>query len=213
MECARAAGAVAQRLLLRELDEVGNRMNRKRRVHHQHERHVADERRQSQILPRIVRQLLVQGGIHRQRPAGRHHDGVAVGRAPRDLDRRRHRAGAGPVLDHERLAEAIRQLLTDQPAQNVGAAAGSKRHHEVDLTVGIVLRVLLRPRRGRGHAEQREACKHRGNGFHLRPSRSELSFIRADQSWSASESRRLAIATAQCRRVPRPFPAGRSRSA
>ena len=145
MEGAGAARTVAQRLRLRELDEIGDGVDRQRRVDHEHEGHVANERDENEILSRIIGQLLVERRIHRHGPAGRHHDGVAIGRALRDLDRGCHRAGAGAVLDHERLAEAVGELLADQSPEDVGAAAGGERHDEIDLMAGIIRSRRLRP--------------------------------------------------------------------
>ena len=39
-------------------------------------------------------------------------------------------AGAGLVLDHDRLADGVLQLGADQPRQDVGGAAGRKRHDD-----------------------------------------------------------------------------------
>src|SRR5262249_29622065 len=57
MECAGAARTVAQWLLLRELDEIGDGVDRQPRGDHEHEGHVANECDQDEILPWIVGQL------------------------------------------------------------------------------------------------------------------------------------------------------------
>jgi hypothetical protein len=42
------------------------------------------------------------------------------------------------ILDHERLAQPLGELLANQPAQHIGAAAGAKGTHEIHLAIGIV---------------------------------------------------------------------------
>ena len=57
---------------------------------------------------------------------------VAVGRRPRELDRADVAAGAALVVDHHRLAEGSRELVGDQAAHRVGAAARRERHDPAD---------------------------------------------------------------------------------
>ena len=47
--------------------------------------------------------------------------------------------GAGPILDHHRLAERLLQVVVDLPREGVGGAARHESHDEVDRTVGIRL--------------------------------------------------------------------------
>ena len=75
---------------------------------------------------------------------------VAPSGAARDRGRRQGGAGAGPVLDHERLPELFVQLVSEQPRDQVGRAARGKRHHEGDGA----LRILRGG--GRGGGEERE---------------------------------------------------------
>ena len=70
---------------------------------------------------------------------------VAVGRRLGDHLTRDIAVGAGTVLDHHRLAEPHGQRLRQQAGNDVGRAAGRKRHHELDRADRIVLR-----HRGRG---------------------------------------------------------------
>ena len=48
-------------------------------------------------------------------------------------------AGARPVVDHDRLAEAVRQLLTDDAAEEIGRSTRRERHDQRNGSYGIVL--------------------------------------------------------------------------
>ena len=74
---------------------------------------------------------------------------VAPSGAARDRGRRQGGAGAGPVLDHERLPELFVQLVRQQPRDQVGRAARGKRHDDGDGA----LRILGG---GDGRGEERE---------------------------------------------------------
>jgi hypothetical protein len=56
--------------------------------------------------------------------------------------------GAGPVDDDEALAHGFAQPLDENARDQVGAAAGRERHHDLDRAAGILLRL-------RGREEQR----------------------------------------------------------
>ena len=94
----------------------------------------------SKRVDRIERQGLEQELIVDERLARNDADGVAVGRGLR--------AGAGadverparPVLDHDRLAEALVQLLGERAHEDVAGAAGARRGDDADRARGIVLR-------------------------------------------------------------------------
>src|SRR5215475_4653610 len=67
-------------------------------------------------------------------------DGIAVGRR---AQHRRHAdvsAGAELVLDEDLLAQALRQILSDDARHGVVWAAGSKRHDPMNRSRGIALR-------------------------------------------------------------------------
>ena len=64
----------------------------------------------------------------------------------RDVLDTEHAAGADTVLDHDGLAETLSERLRHDAADDVGAAAGGKRHNELDgfdrpLRAGCALRV------------------------------------------------------------------------
>src|SRR5262245_56962108 len=67
-------------------------------------------------------------------------DGIAVGRR---AQHRRHAdvsAGTDLVLDEDLLAQAFRQILSDDARHGVVWAAGSKRHDPMNRSRGIALR-------------------------------------------------------------------------
>ena len=69
-----------------------------------------------------------------------HHDGVAVRRGLCGIASADHAAGAAAVLDNDLLAERSGELLTDESAHGVNAAAGRVRHDQGDRPCWIVLR-------------------------------------------------------------------------
>ncbi len=150
---------------LRVGDELGDRLNRQRRSDHQHERHVRDQRDRHEVLDRIVGQLLVERGVDGQQAARRHQQRVAVGRALGDRIGGDHGPAAGAVLDHERLAETVGEMLAEPAREDIGAAARRVRHDDGDLARGILLRRRgLRERAGR-KTDQRAVFEHGQDEF------------------------------------------------
>jgi hypothetical protein len=88
-----------------------------------------------QFIFALRHQRLVRGlGI-------RHHQQcIAVGRRFGGLDRADHAAGAGPVLDHEGLAETVLQDVADQAGRDIGRATGAKGNNDPDRPGRIILR-------------------------------------------------------------------------
>ena len=78
-------------------------------------------------------------------------------------------ATARPVVDHEWLAEPVRQPLTYQTADDVGRAARGKWHDQMDWPRRIGLRPRD-PRQGRQSGSARGQQKLTAGKFHL-PSR------------------------------------------
>ena len=120
--------------------QVRDRLDRQVLVDDQHERHAADQRHRREILDRIVGQRLVHGRTDRHRTAAGHIEQVAVRRglgAGRGAD---GRAAAGTVLDHDRLAEPLRQLRLGDTGQRVDRAARRPRHDQRDRPGRIILR-------------------------------------------------------------------------
>ena len=74
-------------------------------------------------------------------------------------------AGAGLVLDHDRLVPALAQLLADDARQHVDAGAGRERHDDEDRAVG---KPLCERRGGEHQRERREGgsgARRRSDGF------------------------------------------------
>ena len=141
MRRAHAARGVAELagLGFREPDQIGDAGDRQRRIDHQHERDRGDQRDRGEILDRIVRQLLVDGGIERQRRARRREQGVAVGRRARDIGGAGRGALAGAVLDDEGLAQAPLEAARQEARQRVGSPARRIGHDDAHRFRRIVL--------------------------------------------------------------------------
>jgi hypothetical protein len=80
-------------------------------------------------------------------------DGVAVGRGAREAADADIAAGAGDILDHQRLTERGAHRLGEDARQRVGRAAGGKRRDHGDGPRRIALRLRTA-----------DACDERGNG-------------------------------------------------
>src|SRR5688572_13103099 len=90
-----------------------------------------------------------------------HQDGVAVRRGASSRSDTDRAAGAGPVLDHDRLAQLLGQLVEhDAPGEIVGVA-GRERNDRGDVARGPTLR---RSSTGRGNSDRkRDADGSSGN--------------------------------------------------
>ena len=108
-----------------------------------------------EVTQRVVGQLPEQR--NRQRVAVAHQQqGVAIGTGLRHPLRGDDAAGAGPVVDHHRLAQRARHGLAHGARREVGDAAGAERHDQRDRSLG---------KTGLGtHAERRGGGGHGGAG-------------------------------------------------
>ena len=79
----------------------------------------------------VVGQLGEQQRVDGKRPADADADGGAVGRGLGDRVGAGVAAGAGLVLDHERLAELFLQMIGNQARHHVGRRPGAERHHDL----------------------------------------------------------------------------------
>ena len=84
----------------------------------------ADQADRDEILLGVVVQLLVERGVGGEDAVVAHQQRVAVGRRARDLLGGDVAAGAGPVLDDERLVQDFVEPLADDARQHVARAAG-----------------------------------------------------------------------------------------
>jgi hypothetical protein len=85
----------------------------------------------------------------------RHGERVAVGLGIDDVARAQSAAGAWAVLDHDRLAERARQLIADEPRDNIAGAAGREIHDEMNRPAGICVRKC---RRSGGKRTRKRDC-------------------------------------------------------
>ena len=130
-------------------------VDRERRVHHQHAdaAHGAGDRHD--VAQEIELQIVVErgaGGVG-------HADGeqrVAVGRGAHDRLGADVAARAGTVLDHERLAELLRERLRDDPHKDVDRAAGRKADDDAHRPVRPGLRRRVADAREQGSARERK---------------------------------------------------------
>src|SRR6267143_1756845 len=120
-------------------DEFAKVLRRKIRAHHQHHRgrDQADDR--SEVLRRIVLEVLEQRDVGRLRGVGRDEDGVAVGRAARHFGGAQGAERARAVLDDERLAEGFVKLLAQDAGDLVGPGSGGEGHDELHRMAGVIL--------------------------------------------------------------------------
>ena len=96
------------RVLLRHGDEVAHRLGRERRIGQQHNRHGADQADRREVLARVEPGVNVEARIDRDRSGVTEQQRVAVRRRLRDDARADGSAAAGPVVDHDLLAERFR---------------------------------------------------------------------------------------------------------
>ena len=146
------------RMRFRHRDQLFDRLRREILAHHDDERKFRQHADRREVGDRIVGQMREQARIDRHAGVEPGLQGVAVGRRPGGKLGTRHRAGAGPVVDHERLAELLGQLLADDAGHDVGAAAGGRGDDDGDRPG----RKIVRRQRGGGQAEAQQR-----NGKHL----------------------------------------------
>ena len=150
------------RLLLRKLDEAGDVGDVERRMRAD-EREAFDEvRDRREVLDRVVRQLAIDVGQDRVRAGRVEQQRVAVRRRLRDELRADAAAGAGAVLDDERLAELRAHAVGENPRDAVDAAAGRERNDDAHRLDRIRLRERA-PRATPAAAREQQAAHMRGD--------------------------------------------------
>ncbi len=150
-----AGGGVAElvRIGLEEGDQLGDRLDaglRMRRDDVRDPDHVGDRLE----LVRLVGEVLEDAVGDRVRAGIADQDGVAVRLGADHLGRADRAAAAGAVFHDGRLAPGGLQMRGEQPAHDVGRAAGRGRHDEADGFGGLPVR---KARRGRIAAAERPA--------------------------------------------------------
>jgi hypothetical protein len=122
-------------------------------MHHDSDRSHRNQRDRREILHRIVRQPFVQRGVDRVGADRPHHQGRAVRLGLCDDIGSDRTAGAAAIVDDDGCLQRIVQQLRERTRDNVGRAAGRKRHDQPDL-----LRFKLC---GRAPQATREKCRGR----------------------------------------------------
>src|SRR5262245_4851003 len=138
--------------------------------------------------------VVVKRRVDRRRRVN-HEECVAVWRRLHDYLGSDIGAGACPILDDERLAEALGELLADQARDNVSSAAGGITDNDAHRPRWIGFR-LRQPRDGRQHGSARGQMQKLSAGkFHLnlplldiirsprRRGQAESSGLRGRASW------------------------------
>jgi hypothetical protein len=121
-------------------------------VHDHHARHADNAGDRSNIANKIEIELVVKGRVDRV-VAASYEQRIAVRRCAHDRLGADIAAGSRSVLDHEWLAEALRQPLSHQARDGVGRAASGEWRDEMYRSPWIGLRPReTRDRRQRGSA-------------------------------------------------------------
>ncbi len=98
-----------------------------------------DARDRRDVAHEIELEIAVERRVHRV-GRDRHQDRVAVRRGLGDVFGADIAGGARPVLDHELLAEPLRQMLPREPRDGVGCAAGRERDDQMHRPRRVSLR-------------------------------------------------------------------------
>ena len=153
-----ARGAVVHAVRpLGEFEILGQRLGRYAGMHGQNVGEIDRQANRRDVGLRIVARVLHGVGIDRQDADIGQQDGVAVGRRAQHLAGRDIAAGAGLVVDHDRQAAALGQLLRQDAGDDVAAAARRKTDQQAEL----LRRERLRPGGARQQAGQRSRADQR----------------------------------------------------
>jgi hypothetical protein len=90
------------------------------------------------------------------------HQHMIVARAQHRVDGH-DPVAAGTVLDHDRLPPALGEAVGQQPRAEIGAGAGTERHHEMHRPLRPGLRLRLRLR-GRGTCGMERDAREQSGG-------------------------------------------------
>ncbi|KAG1484022.1 hypothetical protein G6F54_013487 [Rhizopus delemar] len=143
------------RVLPRQGQQVGDRAGGRGCVHDQHVGH-RDHQRHRREVGGLVGQRLVQRVVDGVGADVAHQQGVAIGLGAHQFRGADIAARARLVLDHDGLAPRRPQVLGDGAREDVGGAAGRKRHDQGDRSRRPCLRGRRRAQRQRGG--RRHAC-------------------------------------------------------
>ncbi len=110
-------------------DELGDRIDVQRRIHHEAELRQPNDRDRIEVRGQIVRHMLLQERQQRD-DARRMQERIAVGHRARRIGDADLAAGARLVVDNEGAVHLALQHLGLVARQNVGRAARRERHHD-----------------------------------------------------------------------------------
>ena len=125
-------------MLLGVGDQLGKRVDRQRVGRRDRVAVARDQRDAHQVLELVVK-TLVEQRVDRIE-IGADEQVVAVARARHHVVRGERRAGAGLVIDDDRVPERRAQAIGDEARRNVGRPAGREADHHADRAGRIVLR-------------------------------------------------------------------------
>jgi hypothetical protein len=137
--------------LLRSLHDIVHGLVGALAVDDHHPRGADDKSDRDEIIELIVLDVLHEVGIDRKRGTGREQERVAIRRHPRRSRRSDRPIGARPIVDDERLAEFLANVVLQYPGDRVGPAACPIWNNERDGLGGVSLGV----RRG-GQGDERK---------------------------------------------------------
>ena len=118
-------------LRLRERNQLLYRPDAEGRRNDQYVGAVSEHGHSCEVLGGIVRKLRLYRRRHGKRGRSR-EQGIAVSGGFGDDAGSYGAAGSGPVINHDRLAEALAHLGPHHAGEGIGRAAGAERHHDPD---------------------------------------------------------------------------------
>src|SRR5262249_1479803 len=137
-------------------------------IDHHEKRYANNASNRRDVAEKRETKVVVKRRVDRRRRVN-HEECVAVWRRLHDYLGSDIGAGARPILDDERLAEALGELLADQARDNVGSAAGWITDNDAHRPRRVGLRPRdTRHRRERGSARG-QMQKFAAGKFHFEP--------------------------------------------
>ena len=119
-------------------DEFRDRLRRHVRIHLHHQRNERNARHGCGVVHEVEMQVAVDRRVDRVGGHGKQQR-VAVRRRFHRIFGSDVAARSGPIVNHDRLAEPVRQPLRHQPADDVGRAAGRNLHDQMNRPRRVVV--------------------------------------------------------------------------
>jgi hypothetical protein len=110
------------RILLGRRDHIVRRRVGKILVGDQRVGDVEHQRDRNEVGERVIGQLLIEPGVEHDVAQAAHEQGITIGRRIDHRLRADDGPRAGPVLHHDALAQPLRELVREQPPDDVIAA-------------------------------------------------------------------------------------------